>query len=134
VSLAQQTNLTVMKADGTTSVTYTAIQPASGDRQPAIWRNEAVGTAISHRPRFSLSSRKAGNGDGRWLDYEYYYPSTVTGADGRISVAFKLVHKGSVLVLDNQPAVDIAEGVAQSINLLDHPDVVAAIKSQFAPT
>jgi len=132
--MAQQTNLTVMKADGTTAVTFTAIQPASGDRQPAIWRNESVGAAIAHRPRFTLSSRKAGNGDGRWLDYEFTYPSTVTGSDGRISVAYKHVHKGSVLVLDNQPVADIAEGVAQAINLLDHADVVAAIKSQFAPT
>lgn len=132
--MAQQTNLTVTKADGTTNVTFTAIQPASGDRSPAVWRNESVGTAIAHRPRFQLSSRKAGNGDGRWLDYEFLYPTTVTGSDGRVSVAYKLVHKGSILVLDNQPSADVAEGVAQSINLLDHPDVVAAIKSQFAPT
>lgn len=132
--MAQQTNLTVLKADGTTSVTFTAIQPASGDRNPAVWRNEAVGTAIAHRPRFTMSSRKAGNGDGRWVDYEFVYPSVVTGSDGRQSVAYKHVHKGSVLVLDNQPSADVSEAVAQAINLLDHADVVAAIKSQFAPT
>lgn len=131
--MAQQTNLVVTKADGTTSVTYTAIQPA-GEKSPAVWRNEAVGTAISHRPRFTMSSRKAGNGDGRWIDYEYTYPSTVTGSDGKVAVAHKLLHKGSILVLDNQPVTDIAEGVAQCANLLDHPDVVAAIKSQYAPT
>jgi hypothetical protein len=132
--MGQQTNLTVKKADAATDVTYTAIQPSSGDKSPAIWRNEAVGAAISHRPRLAVSSRKAGNGDGRWVDYEYVFPTTVTGSDGRVSVAYRLIHKGSILVLDNQPSTDIAEGVAQSINLLDHPDIVAAIKSQYAPT
>lgn len=54
--MATLANIVVKKADGTTDVTYVAKRPASGS-EPAVFRNEAVGTSLSQQPEFRVRAR-----------------------------------------------------------------------------
>lgn len=127
-------NLVVKKNDGTTDVTYTAEVPSSGDKNPAIWRNQSVGTAIAHRPTFALSSRTNGTGSARRLEGSVSYPSTVTGSDGKVTVSDRtLITIGGVIPL-GAPTADVNEAVAQAMNLFKTAVVTDSFKSGYAPT
>jgi hypothetical protein len=132
--MPQMADMTVKKNDGTTDVTYTAVQPAAGDKSPAIWRNESVGTAASHRPTFTCQSRYNGNNTARKIDANLTYPTTYVGADGRTYVGDKgLLHMDGTLPV-NMDVTSINELVAQAANLLKHALMQSAFKSGFAPS
>lgn len=50
-------NIIIKKADGTTDITYTALTPSSGDKVPAQWRVESIGTVAGNRPTFMIQTR-----------------------------------------------------------------------------
>lgn len=127
-------NLTVKKNDGVTDVTFTAEVPSSGDKNPALWRNESVGTAISHRPTLSLSSRNNGTGTARRLDGSFTYPTTVTGTDGRVTVADKAIIGITGVIPLGMPVADINEAVSQAMNLFVTTLVKDSFKAGYAPT
>jgi len=132
--MPSQTSLTVKKNDTTTDVTYTAITPSSGDKNPAVWRNESVGTAMSHRPTLTLSSRNNGGGTARRMEGMLMYPTTVTGSDGKVTVADKcLITIGGVIPV-GMPTVDINEAVSQAMNLFKTTQVLDSFKNGTAPT
>lgn len=132
--MPQMADMTVMKNDGTTAVTFTAVQPAAGDKSPAIWRNEAVGTAAAHRPTFTCQARFNGNNTARKIDANLTYPTTYVGSDGRTYVGDKgLLHFDGTLPV-NMDAASINELVAQAANLLKHALMQSAFKSGFAPS
>jgi len=127
-------NLTVKKNDGVTDVTFTAEVPSSGDKNPALWRNQSVGTAISHRPTLTLSSRNNGTGTARRMEGQLVYPVTVTGTDGKVTVSDKAIVQISGVIPLGMPVTDINEAVAQAMNLFATTLVKDSFKSGYAPT
>lgn len=127
-------NITVKKNDTVTDITYTIISASGGDKSPAVWRSNTVGTAAGQRPEFRLTSRPNGDGTARRVEGSYSYPSLTTGSDGKINVAsrFNLTFSGIVPVamLD----ADLNEGVSQSLHLLATTLVKDSFKAGFAPT
>lgn len=111
-------NITVKKNDGTTDVIYTAVQPSAGDKSPAVWQNQTIGTAVSHRPEFRVWSADNGAGTARRVNYSFVYPSVATGSDGRINVVDKSSGSGSFALAKGQPVADTNEAAAQFGNLL----------------
>lgn len=127
-------NYTVKKNDGTTDIVYTAVQASGGDKSPAVWRSNTVGTAAAHRPEFRSVSRSNGDATGRRVEFAFSYPSTVTGSDGKISVAQRLVANVSVLVPLGMPDTDTNEACSQLSNLLGATHTKDQLKAGFAST
>jgi hypothetical protein len=63
--MPSQANIVVKKNDGTTDITYTAVQPSSGDGVQAIWKSQTVGTAPVHQPELRCSTRSQSGKIGR---------------------------------------------------------------------
>lgn len=127
-------DIAVLKADGSTSVTYTAITPAGAD-QPAVWRNKAVGSAMSHNPELRLHSRDGNGGKSRVMRGTYVYPSIATNTTtGVTSVVQKAGGAVDLTMPKDMTAADIAEFSAQFANLLDAALIQSSIKDGFAPT
>jgi hypothetical protein len=126
-------NITVKKNDGTTDVIYTAVVPSAGDKSPAVWRNNTVGTAASHRPEFRTVARANGTGTARRVDISGVYPYTVTGTDGKITVADKFTFVGSALVPSGMPDADVNEAVSQTLNLMASTLIKDSVKAGYAP-
>lgn len=127
-------NITVKKNDGVTDIIYTSVVPSSGDKNPAIWRSESVGTALSHRPTFSLSSRNNGTGTARRLEGSVVYPTTVTGSDGKITVADKAIINIGGLIPNGMPTADVNEAVSQAMNLFVATLTKDSFKAGYAPS
>lgn len=127
-------NLVVKKNDGVTDVTFTAEVPSSGDKNPAIWRNQSVGTAIAHRPTLTLSSRNNGTGTARRMEGQLVYPTTVTGTDGKVTVSDKAIIGVSGVIPLGMPTADLNEAVSQAMNLFVTTLVKDSFKSGYAPT
>lgn len=132
--MPQMANITVKKNDGTTDVLYTAVVPSAGDKTPAIWRNLTVGTAASHRPDLRIQSRDNGTNSARRVEGVFTYPTLVTGSDGKVNVADKLVLNVSAVVPKGMPDVDVNEAVSQSANLIASALLKDTMKSGYAPT
>lgn len=127
-------NITVKKNDGTTDVTYIAVASAGGDRSPAIWQNQTVGTAFAHRPTVKLMSRENGNGSARRMEGVGTYPTLVVGGDGKTLVADKFVLNVSGVVPLGMPATDLNEAVSQLLNVFAATLIKSSFKEGFAPT
>lgn len=126
-------NITVKKADGTTDVIYTAVAGSSGDKTPAIWRNQTVGTTPSEYPTLTLSSRSNGPGTARRVDFSYTWPTTSQDAGGNKVVDGRANFSGSYLVPQNQTQGVIQEQVYQACNLIASALVKSCIAEGFAP-
>lgn len=127
-------NITVKKADGTTDVTYTALNAASGDRSVAKWRVESIGTIAGNRPIMEVSSKASQNGQYRIVEGKLTYPETVTDSTtGIISVKSReLFSFTSTIDLTSADAV-IAEMAAQAANLLKSTLLQSVLTSGYAP-
>lgn len=133
--MASIANIVVKKADGTTDITYTALQPSSGDGVPAVWRCESIGSAAGLRPTLTLSSKWNGPRTARRLDFVYQYPQVYTDtATGLSSVKNRAVISGSAVVPIEMPDSDVAEAIAQAFNLTDSALFTDSVKSGFSPT
>lgn len=132
--MASLANITVKKNDGTTDITYTGIAPSAGDRSPAIWRSQTIGTAAAHRPELRMTSRSNGTGGARRVEGTYTYPTLVTDSGGKIQVADKVIVSFSAVIPQGMPDTDVNEAVSQSCHLMATTLVKDSIKSGFAPT
>jgi hypothetical protein len=132
--MPQISNLVVKKNDGTTDVTYTAVVPSAGDKTPALWRNQSVGSAAAHQPALSLMSRNNGTGTARRLDGSLVYPTTSTGTDGKVTVSDKAIISISGVIPQGMPTADVNEAVAQAMNLFATALVKDSFKTGYAPT
>lgn len=126
--------ITVKKNDGTTDVVYTNVAASSGDKTPAVWRNNTVGTAAAHRPEFTVSSQSNGPRTARRLLIKGTYPTLVTGSDGKVSVADRFIFDATVVVPQGMPDADVNEGASQMCNLIASTLVKDQIKSGYAAT
>lgn len=132
--MPQIANLTVKKNDGVTDITYTAVVPSAGDKSPAVWRSQTVGSAAAHQPEIRLSSRSNGTGTARRLEGQGTYPSLVTGTDGRVSVADRVVLSVSGVIPQGMPAADVNEAVSQLLNGFATVLIKDSFKTGYAPT
>lgn len=123
-------NVTVKKADGTTDVTYTALNPAGGDGIPAIFRSETVGTSPGARPEVRVSAK--GVKTGREVRITAHYPNvkTVNGAEV-ITPGFKF--SGTFHLENAQIQSDINEGAAQFANFAASALIKACANTGFPP-
>lgn len=128
------TNLTVKKNDTTTDVTFTAINGSGGEKSPAIWRNEALGAALAHRPVFTFAARANGSGTARRPEGQLTYPSVATATDGRVSVTDKCLVGIWAVIPMGQPTADTNEAVSQAVNLFKTSLILDALKNGQAPT
>lgn len=125
--MANMADISVKKADETTSITYSQVAASAGDRTPALWKSTTVGSAPAHNPSASLSSRWNEKKTARRLDFMYSYPQTATAADGSVSIINVLPIEVSVVVPQGMPQTTIDEAIAQAMNLL----ASALIKTSF---
>lgn len=127
-------NITIKKNDGTTDVVYTGIVPSSGDKNPAIWRNDAIGIAPAHRPTLTLMTSSNGTKTARRAEGQFVFPVTSTGTDGRITVTDKVIVSINCVVPQGIADVNINEGVAQGLNLFASALMKSSVQSGYAPT
>lgn len=124
-------NLTVKKADGTTSVVYVAKRSASANT-PALYTLDAANTTAVCRPRFSISDKPAAGSRSQKVEIAFAYPVTQV-VDGRTVVAATIPVTASFVIPYTVADTDISEAVSQFANLLSAPDILVSIKSGFAP-
>lgn len=127
-------DITVKKNDGTTDVVYTAFTPSAGDKTPAAWKNQTVGTAQSHRPALSLMSRDNGVNTARRVEGTYTYPTLAVGTDGKTNVVDKYIIGFSAVLPKAMPDADVNEAVSQGCNLIASALIKSSLKIGYAPT
>lgn len=127
-------NITVKKNDGTTDVVYTALTPSAGDKTPAYWRNNTVGTAESHKPEMRMTSKPNGDLSSRAVSVNFSYPQTVTGGDGKVSIAYRTNFTLTGSIPQGMTTADVNEAVSQFLNLCASTLVKDSFKAGFAPT
>lgn len=131
--MPQLANITVKKADGTTDVTYTAVAGAAGDKTPAVFRNNTVGTTIAERPSLLISSRDNGPKTGRRVEINFSWPMTTVDAGGNKAITGRMTGACSVLIPQNQDAATILEQAYQFGNLIGSTLVKATFNDGYAP-
>lgn len=123
-------NVTVKKADGTTDIVYTALNPAGGDGIPAIFRANTIGTSPAARPEVRVSAK--GVKTGREVRVTAHYPNvkTVSGAEV-IKPGFRF--SGTFHLENDQIQTDTDEGAAQFGNFVASALLKACASSGFPP-
>jgi len=132
--MAQAADIVVKDADNTTDVTYALVAASGGDKSPAIWRSNALGTAANQKPTLTMSSRPNGAGTARRVDIQFAYPYTVTGTDGISRVQDKFISNMSAVVPLGIPDSVLAHAAAQFGHLNNHPAIYFALVSGYAAT
>lgn len=128
------TNMTIMKADGTTSINFNLVSGSPGDRQPAIWRCDTFSTVQGNRPVYTFSAKGSQQGQ-RVMDTKLIYPELVTDSTTGIT-SVRLKHIASSVVTLNTSGTDTAmnEAVSQFMNLNKHPLILSAFLAGYGPT
>lgn len=128
-------NITIKKNDGTTDIQWTFVTPSSGDRSAAVWQSQTVGSALAHRPTFSLTARDNGPGTGRRFDWRMQYPQIATNTTtGVTSVVQKAVADGSFLIPKDMATTDTFEAISQCFHLLATTLMKDHFKSGYSAT
>lgn len=125
-------NITVKKADGTTDVVYTALQPASGNL-PAIFRNNTVGATLAERPTLLIKAMDNGTKQSRRVRVDFSWPLVSTDSGGRVVPAGRMAGEASVVIPQNQDAATIKEQAHQFANLIGSAIIKACFDEGYAP-
>lgn len=129
--MAQQANIVVKKADGTTNYTFTALSASPGDGGFAQWRGEGTSPALAANLR--LKTYWNGNRTARRFEATGNYPKveTVAGVDTVTDYA-SFSYTGSVPQrMTTAQAADFAAVIANAIASQLLRD---SVSSGFAPT
>lgn len=128
-------DITVKKADGTTDITYVALSPSAGDKTPAQWRVEAIGTVPGNRPTLAVTSRFSVDRQARVVEGKLLYPETFTDSTTGI-VATRLRESFSFTQIIRQDAADSTtkELSAQAANLIKSALIQSVLMTGFAPS
>lgn len=125
-------DIVIKKADGTTNVTYTAIAGAAGDGQPAIFRNNSVGTALNQRPTLLVRATSNGSKTARRVRGDFSWP-IVGVSNGLTQVIGRTPGDFSFLVPQNQDEATIKEQAHQFANLVASAIIKACFEEGYAP-
>lgn len=116
--MTQLANITVKKADGTTDITYTAIDPAGSDT-PASWRALTVGSAIAHQPKFTFLGKPNATRTVMRFKSTFNYPEIATNSTtGLTSVVNVVPISGEWVIPLNVASLVSKEAVHQYANLI----------------
>lgn len=126
-------NITVKKNDGTTDVAYTAVAASGGDKSPAVWRNNTVGSAAAHRPQLKMTSQSNQDGTTRRMRYDFAYPELVTDENNVTTVLNKFTFSVDVGVPQGMDETALNEGVSQGFNLVASTLSKDSSKAGYAP-
>lgn len=133
--MPQASNITVKKNDGVTDVTYTSIQPSSGDGVQAVWKSTTVGTAPAHQPELRASARSSRNGRGREVRWTHVFPQISTNTTTNVtSVIDSARCSASFEFPTSMDSASINEAVAQFANLLASAAAKGISQSGYGPT
>lgn len=125
-------NITVKKADGTTTVVFVAKRP-SGANAPALYMADSENTVAAFRSTLTVQDRRSSNSKGaQRVEINFTRPVTqviggVTTLVGSIPVALQAT------VPSTLADSEIAEAMVQATNLLSSADIIAVLKSGYAP-
>lgn len=127
-------NIVVKKNDGTTDVTFTAIEGRSGDN-PARWKAPALGATPLTQPELRIGSKTMQNSDKGKVIATFVYPySVVNSTTGVTSIEsrelFRLEYTGDNAI----PSAVRDEAVSQGMNLLASSSVKTMLKELAAAT
>lgn len=131
--MPQMANIVVKKADNTTDVTYSQATPSAGDKSPAVWKNQTVGTTNAQRPSFTFVMMDNGTKRARRSRSSFIWPKTRTDQSGNVIVSGGLSFESSGLIPQDMTPAEIAEAVAQSANLLAASLIKSAMVEGYAP-
>jgi hypothetical protein len=131
--MTQAADITVKKADGTTDIVWTLMQPASGDGSAAIWRSNTVGDSPAVRPQLTVTSKAAVSGV-RHVNGTLSYPSFVEDADGIQQIQGVNYFNFHASIAPGALDSDSTQMAAQAANLLASTLMKAVNASGFAPT
>lgn len=126
-------NIVIKKADNTTDVTYTAATPSAGDKSPAVWKNQTVGTVLAARPTFTLVGMDNGTRKARRMRTTFLWPKTRVDVAGNVTVVGGASSESSHLIPQDMTPVEIGEYVAQYANLLASALTKQALVDGYAP-
>lgn len=126
-------DIVAKKNDGTTNVTYSLVVASGGDRNPAVFRDNALSTIPKNRSRLTIEARSNAAGTARRIQTEYSYPYIVTVA-GIESVTDVIPISVSAAIPAGIPDSVVAEAVSQWANLHGGSLVKDSLKSGYAPT
>lgn len=128
-------NITVKKADGTTDVVYVQQTPSAGDKTPARWRVDAIGSVPANRPVFAVTSHSSANGQARLVNGKLSYPETYTDTTtGIVAVRNTATLSFSGILPQNMTDTVIKELAAQFANLLKHAIMQEVLTSGYSPS
>lgn len=128
-------DITVKKHDGTTDITYTGVQPSSGDGTSAQWKSQTVGNAPAHQPELRLSGREASNGTKREMRATFRYPQIATNSTTGLTSVVDSASASLTLTFPKAMAQsDINEFCAQFGNLVDAALIQACLKAGYSAT
>lgn len=122
-----QQNIVVKKNNGTTDVTYTAVEPA-GNGSPAVWRDQTVGNSQAHRPDYRVSVKKRGTIVEVRETFKGPQIST-NSTTGLTSVVRSLTRTVTTTYDSQMPQTDVDEFVSQSANLSASAHVKDIVKT-----
>jgi hypothetical protein len=124
-------SLTNNAAVATTGV---ALQPSAGEGVPAIWRIETTKPPFA-RPTITMSARANKVKTVRRVDVKLTVPYTVSNSTTTLEEKVaEVTYIISQIVPQNVPTSLVDDSVAYCRTLLADAGVIAALKSQMAPT
>lgn len=127
-------NIVIKKADGTTDVTYTSAAPSAGDKSPAVWKNQTVGTVLAARPSFTLVAMDNGTRKARRVRSTFIWPKTRVDTAGNVTVVGGASSESSHLIPQDMTPTEIGEYVAQYANLLASALIKQSLVDGYAPS
>lgn len=131
--MPQMANIVIKKADTTTDVTYTSATPSAGDKSPAVWKNQSVGTILAARPSFTLVSMDNGTRKARRFRSTFLWPKTRVDTAGNVTVSGGASAESSHLIPQDMTLSEIQEYVAQFANLLASTLIKQCMVDGYAP-
>jgi len=112
-------DIVVKKNDNTTNVTYTAVKPAGGDGDPAMWRDNSPSGYPGQKPTLLVSSQYNGNRTARRVKLTFkmndLFTNSTTGVVGVRTTAIADVTVTLPLDMSSSTALEFS---AQFGNLL----------------
>lgn len=127
-------NITVKKSDEETDITYTGLQPSSGDGSPAIWRQTDVAYP-SCQPEFRVIAKPAKGKMGRSVRGTFVYPQAMTDSTTGITSVHTTAYGDFTFVLDkNMSQTNLDEAAAQFANLVASALVKSCMRAGFSAT
>lgn len=131
--MAQATNLTIKKADGTTDITYTVQIASGGDKSPCVWDSLSVSAVPNARPRFQVESTFNGAKTARRVNARFVYPYSITNADGTTTIVNQELGTVTWITPQDVPDSVAAEAAAQFGNLLGTALIKSVLATGYAP-